>query len=187
MTKTSHNQKETMEDIREPLKKGNKEYISKYSDYIKNLVSGQSPKIAVLTCSDSRVIPEYIFHASLGDLFVVRVAGNVAMDASVISSLEYAVDHLQVKALIILGHTHCGAVKAAEITKETNDPLLCEIQQSFSLQPDDHCRANLIRQIDLLQKRSISINNAIEQKRTMLIGALYNLEDGTVDFFEPYS
>lgn len=174
-----------MEDIQEPLKKGNKEYIRKYSKDIKNLVSGQSPKIAVLTCSDSRVIPEYIFHTSLGDLFVVRVAGNVTMDASVLSSLEYAVDHLQVKAIIILGHTHCGAVKAAELSKDTIDPLLCEIQDSFSLQPDDHCRANLARQLDLLQKRSTSINNAIIQKRTMLIGALYHLEDGTVDFLEP--
>jgi len=173
-----------MEDILEPLKNGNKEYINRYRDDIKNLVTGQSPKIAVLTCSDSRVIPEYIFHASLGDLFVVRVAGNVAMDASVISSLEYAVDHLHVKAIIILGHTHCGAIKAAEMTQGTNDPLLCEIQQSFSLQPDDHCQANLSRQITLLRKRSICINNAIEQKRIQLISALYHLEDGTVDLFE---
>ncbi|MDG6228973.1 MAG: carbonic anhydrase [Candidatus Thermoplasmatota archaeon] len=173
-----------MEDILEPLKKGNKEYISKHSDDIKNLVAGQSPKIAVLTCSDSRVIPEYIFHASIGDLFVVRVAGNVAMDASVISSLEYAVDHLHVKAIIILGHTHCGAVKAAEMTQETDDPLLCEIQQSFSLQPNDHCQANLTCQITRLRKRSICINNAIEQKRLQLIGALYHLEDGIVEFFE---
>ena len=76
------------------------------------LASGQSPKAIILACSDSRVGPELIFDQSLGDIFVVRTAGNVA-DAVGLGSIEYAVDHLHSPLLIVLGHQKCGAVSAA--------------------------------------------------------------------------
>ncbi len=72
----------------------------------------QEPFVAILTCSDSRVSPVKIFNLSLGEAFVVRVAGNSASDQSALGSLEYAVDHLHVKYLLVLGHTGCGAVRA---------------------------------------------------------------------------
>ncbi|MFZ0941209.1 MAG: carbonic anhydrase, partial [Candidatus Sulfotelmatobacter sp.] len=76
------------------------------------LASGQSPKAIILACSDSRVGPELIFDQSLGDLFVVRTAGNVA-DAVALGSIEYAADHLHSPLLVVLGHQKCGAVSAA--------------------------------------------------------------------------
>ena len=76
------------------------------------LASGQSPKAIILACSDSRVGPELVFDQSLGDIFVVRTAGNVA-DAVGLGSIEYAVDHLHSPLLVVLGHQKCGAVSAA--------------------------------------------------------------------------
>jgi carbonic anhydrase len=76
------------------------------------LVAGQHPYAVVMTCADSRVPPEYIFHEGLGNLFVVRVAGVVA-DAVVTGSVEYAVEHLHTPLVVVMGHTRCGAVKAA--------------------------------------------------------------------------
>lgn len=76
------------------------------------LVAGQSPKAIILSCSDSRVGPELIFDQSLGDIFVVRTAGNVA-DPVALGSIEYAVEHLHSPLLVVLGHQKCGAVSAA--------------------------------------------------------------------------
>jgi carbonic anhydrase len=76
------------------------------------LAKGQAPKVVVLACSDSRVAPEILFDQSLGDLFVVRAAGNIA-DAIGVGSIEYAVEHLGSSVLVVLGHEKCGAVTAA--------------------------------------------------------------------------
>src|SRR5580698_11218777 len=78
----------------------------------RKLASGQSPNVIILSCSDSRVSPEVIFDQSLGDIFVVRTAGNIA-DPVGLGSLEYAVDHIHSPLLVVLGHTKCGAVAAA--------------------------------------------------------------------------
>ncbi len=77
-----------------------------------SLVSGQQPNVIVLSCSDSRVSPELVFDQSLGDLFVVRAAGNVAGPVG-LGSIEYAVDHIHSSVLVVLGHQKCGAVIAA--------------------------------------------------------------------------
>ena len=82
------------------------------------LASGQSPHAEILSCSDSRVPPEVIFDKGLGDLFVVRVAGNVVSDTE-LGSLEYGAAHLHVPLLVVLGHQHCGAVSAAVDGGET--------------------------------------------------------------------
>ncbi len=76
------------------------------------ILGGQQPFAAILTCSDSRVPPEIIFDCGLGDLFVIRVAGNV-LDDVVLGSIEYAVEHLGVELVMVLGHSRCGAVTAA--------------------------------------------------------------------------
>jgi carbonic anhydrase len=137
--------------------------------------------MAVLTCSDSRVIPELIFNQSIGDIFVVRVAGNVAMDSSIISSLEYAVNNLGVKFLIILGHTCCGAVCECEKTTDCSIPLFNEIRKSFSLD-DDHILCNVLYQKEMISKRSTVIDKAIKNKSIHVIAAIYNLETGLVEF-----
>jgi len=170
------------DEVIHQLLKENKAFQKKYATESEKHVKGQSPKIAVLTCADSRVIPEHIFQAGVGEIFVVRIAGNIAVDETVIASLEYAVDHLHISHLIILAHTHCGAVKAAEEAGHSTSLLLSEIQKSFTLKKD-HVLANLNRQLQLLPQRSESIKHAIENDSLHLIGALYHIEDGSVEFF----
>jgi len=138
----------------------------------------------VLNCSDSRVIPEYIFDAANGQLFIIRLAVNVAMDSSILTYLEYAVDHFHVEYTIILGHTNCGDVKSSENTTQNDYPIFREIQESFSIDPDNHIMANLKRQLLHFPKGSTSINNAIQENTLKLIVAIYHLENGTVEFFE---
>src|SRR6186713_764376 len=101
------------------LKSGNARFVANASEALPitaprraALVQGQSPFASVLSCSDSRVPPEVIFHTGLGDLFVVRAAGHVS-DRSVLASLEYGAEHLHTPLLVVLGHESCGAVKAA--------------------------------------------------------------------------
>jgi carbonic anhydrase len=114
----------------DPLKKlieGNRRFVSgnlATKDFSeakrKELAKGQKPFAVVVGCSDSRVPPEIIFDQGLGDIFVVRVAGNV-LDPISLGSIEYAVEHLKTPLIVILGHTHCGAVKATiEATTDLN-------------------------------------------------------------------
>lgn len=172
------------EDLTDPilhnLLNGNHKFILGNSDELKKHIQGQSPKVAVLTCADSRVIPEIIFNKSIGDIFVVRVAGNVAIDPSVITSLEYAVDHLHVSHLIILGHTHCGAVKATEDSTDSSVDLFNEIKKGFE-KNTDHIIGNVMYQLEMLPERSKIISDALKNERLKLIGAIYNLENGKVE------
>jgi len=163
------------------LKNSNKNYILENKDKFTQFVNGQNPKIAVLTCSDSRVIPEFIFNKSIGDIFVVRVAGNVTIDESVISSLEYAVEHLNVELLIILGHTNCGAIAAAEKSVDNSNKLLDEIRKSFKIH-HNHFVGNIMYQLEILPNRSKIISDSIKNRKLHLIGAVYDLKDGTVEF-----
>src|SRR5271169_406510 len=106
------------ESVWAELMEGNQRFVSGNTNKVnvvplrQSLVSGQTPKVVVLACSDSRVSPEILFDKSLGDLFVVRTAGNVA-DAIGVGSIEYAVEHLGSSVLVVLGHQACGAVTAA--------------------------------------------------------------------------
>jgi len=106
------------QDIWAQLMQGNERFVSgkpKSRDLVKvreSLAASQHPKAIVLACSDSRVAPELVFDQNLGDLFVVRSAGNIA-DAIGVGSLEYAAEHLGSTVLVVLGHTKCGAVTAA--------------------------------------------------------------------------
>ena len=173
----------TDDEVLKNLVESNKVYSTKNKDIIKKHIQKQSPKIAVLTCSDSRVIPEKIFNKSIGEIFVIRVAGNIALDYSVIKSIEYAVDHLKVSHMIILGHTNCGAIKASETTHDENDALLNEIKKSFNI-CNNHFKSNIIRQFQLLPERSKIVKNHIINHNLKLIGALYNIEDGIVEFLK---
>lgn len=96
------------------MKEGNRKYVRISNRKLREETAekGQNPYAIVICCSDSRVIPEHIFSADIGDLFVIRVAGNV-LDNHQIGSIEYAAGHLDCKEIIVLGHTGCGAVNAA--------------------------------------------------------------------------
>ena len=110
---------DTSETVLQTLKAGNAAYVKSgaFSGDISKerrlaLTGGQSPRAVVIACADSRVIPEVIFSCGLGELFTIRIAGNV-IDAHQLGSIEYAVSHLKTPLVVILGHTGCGAVQAA--------------------------------------------------------------------------
>lgn len=155
------------------------------------LSKGQQPFVAILACSDSRVVPEKIFNLSLGDAFVVRVAGNSAADPSVLGSLEYAVEHLEVRMLLVLGHTGCGAVKAALEGKgpQNLQPVIRDIEKARYKAPSDQQEnADLIAENNVrLQLWSVENNStligreAIEGK-LLVRGAMYDLATGAVKF-----
>jgi carbonic anhydrase len=169
------------DDVVSGLLDGNHEYRQIWGVALAAHISGQKPYIAILTCSDSRVVPELIFSKSIGEMFVVRVAGNVACDPSVIASLEYAVEHLGVVAILVMGHSDCGALKAAE--SGGSGPLLDEIRKGFT-KKRDNTRGNVERQVMLLPKRSVVIKHAMTNGKLTIIGAVYNIANGCVMFLD---
>lgn len=144
---------------------------------------GQHPYAIVVTCSDSRVIPESIFSAGIGDLFVIRVAGNV-IDDHQLGSIEYAASHLGSPLIVVLGHTCCGAVDAAI----HHDPegyikfITDEIKLAIGDEKDDFkaCCLNVRRSMALIE-HSLDIAK-MEEKGMQVVGAVYHIEDGRVEF-----
>lgn len=178
----------------EKLKRGNQQYLGAAHSLgdvspkrrQETFHLGQQPYAMIITCSDSRVIPESIFSAGLGDLFVIRVAGNV-IDDHQLGSIEYAAEHLGCKLVVVLGHTFCGAVDAAI----NHDPegyikfITDEIRLAIGEETDDYkaCCLNVKRSIDLIES-SLAIHEMEEHRQLQVIGAVYHLEDGRVDFME---
>jgi carbonic anhydrase len=155
------------------------------------LAKKQEPFVAILTCSDSRVSPVKIFNLSLGDAFVVRVAGNCASDPSVLGSLEYAVEHLHVGALLVLGHTGCGAVRAV-IDGSGNENLrsvVRDIERARTKVSMDQinnqnaiAESNVRLQLRLIDDNSRIIHDAVSDGKLALYGAMYDMETGLVRF-----
>ncbi len=169
--------------VKDSLSQGNLAFISKFSQELPKHTSGQSPYAAILTCADSRVPPELIFNTGIGEIFVIRVAGNVAFDSSVLGSLDYAVAHLHVPLLVILGHSHCGAVKASEDGPGDGSSIgqiVEEIRCAFGT--GDNIKQNVLRQIELLKTRSQTITQALENGQLEVRGAIYHLETGKVEW-----
>lgn len=145
---------------------------------------GQEPYAVVVTCSDSRVIPESVFSAGIGDLFVIRVAGNV-IDDHQLGSIEYAAGHLGCKLILVLGHTQCGAVDAAI----NSDPegyikfITDEIKLAIGGETDDYraCCLNVRRSIRLIEE-SLDIQQIEREEGLRVMGAVYDLESGQVEF-----
>ncbi len=152
------------------------------------LVGGQSPWAIILSCADSRVAPEIAFDTGLGELFVIRVAGNVANTSS-IASIEYAVAHIGTPLIVVLGHQSCGAVGAAIAGGDNGhnlNHLLAHLEPARAAnegQPVDHVvRANAANQIGELNDRSGIIRDAVANKGLRIVSAFYSLEDGSVKF-----
>lgn len=158
----------------------------------------QTPFAVVLGCSDSRVPTEIIYDQRAGDLFVVRIAGNV-VEAGTLGSIEYAIRHLKTRVVVVMGHEGCGAVKAAMLDEAERrfEPeyiqfLIDRIVPSVSKLPrirDSKARmreaviANVRRQVYELKKNSVVLE-AIHNKQLAVIGAYYEISSGAVDFFE---
>lgn len=172
-----------MEPI-DKLNSGNRQYLltsdkSLMEDTAKN---GQHPYAIVICCSDSRVIPEQIFSASIGDLFVIRVAGNV-LDNHQLGSIEYAAAHLGCSLIVMLGHTHCGAVDAA----------LSGHTDGFISYITDDIREAVGDEKDPLQAARLNVLHGVKRIRDEFAehpeiqgitvrGALYDIETGTVEW-----
>jgi carbonic anhydrase len=156
------------------------------------LAQGQRPFAAVLTCADSRVVPEVIFDQGLGDLFVVRVAGNIAAPDG-IGSIEYAAEHLHVPFVIVLGHESCGAVEAALQGKPLPGALgglVAQVHtggQETRDRPglDAAIRANAIYQAAELSRRSPQLRQLVETQRLQIAPAVYSLRTGKVEWLKP--
>ena len=164
---------------------------------IERLAKGQSPKSIVLSCSDSRVPPEAIFDQKLGEMFTIRTAGQT-LSAQAIASIEYAIVNLGTKLIVVLGHTNCGAVKAAVETidgknagSENLDQLVKDIHPrirdkftknsvSKNLKTESKLNARGIAE-DLI-KRSKIIEKAVQSGEAQIKVGLYNLETGIVEF-----
>eukprot|EP00929_Paragymnodinium_shiwhaense_P089397 TRINITY_DN4954_c1_g1_i1.p1 TRINITY_DN4954_c1_g1~~TRINITY_DN4954_c1_g1_i1.p1 ORF type:complete len:363 (-),score=67.37 TRINITY_DN4954_c1_g1_i1:339-1427(-) len=165
------------------------------------LISKQFPLVAVLGCSDSRVPVEIVFDAGLGDMFVVRVAGN-CLDTTTLASLQYAVNHLKVKVLLVLGHEGCGPVKAAaaqqahDIGKEPRAlrTLLKDMKNGLDESRlgqifDDRAMnreavvTNVQRQMQTLSQDD-SIMQKVQDGELLCVGALYEISSGIVDFLQ---
>ena len=158
------------------------------------VATAQHPFAAVLSCADSRVPPEVIFDQGLGDLFTVRVAGNVATD-DVIASLEYAVAHLGPKLIVVLGHERCGAVDA---TLKGGDPeghlavLLDRIKPAADAAKsrgddtlDYAVRANVRNVVDQLSKTAPILAEKVKDGSVKIVGARYDLDTGKVEMLPP--
>jgi carbonic anhydrase len=155
------------------------------------LEGGQHPYAIVLGCSDSRVPTEMVFDVGLGDLFVVRVAGNVAGSAQV-ASVEYAVAHLNVRLVVVLGHTGCGAVAAAidaaadggaHLTPSLK-ALVASIQPAIQTASShaDAVRANISATVLELAASSELLRAAQSDSGLSIVGAEYDLATGRIEF-----
>ena len=168
-----------------------------------SLIEGQHPGAVVLSCADSRVAPEFVFGAGLGDIFSVRTAGEV-LDDAVIASLEYAVSDLGVKVLVVLGHEHCGAVQAVlpnvqklvskygedeanEIIESSGSILLRSLGPAAlagieeDLSTDDIERIHVSNMLTEICDKSQIIREAAFNDNLMLVGARYRMSDGLVE------
>lgn len=159
-----------------------------------SVADAQTPFAAVVACSDSRVPPELIFDQGLGDLFVVRVAGNV-VGSDALGSLEYAAEHLEVPVIVVLGHSRCGAVNAA-IRGESGSPhvegvlaaLRPAVEATAALRGDraaNAAREHARRLVAELPIRSSILRRRGETGRLTLVGAYYDVSTGAVERLEP--
>lgn len=194
------------------LKDGNKRYVEeKMENYDlgntkrEALTKGQKPFAVVVTCSDSRVVPEYIFDQGMGDVFVIRVAGNV-IDTDEMASIEYGVEHLGASLVVVLGHESCGAVTAAveadaqqsteaDAANKNISALLEKIQPSVkeakaaNLKSEDEIidkaiDLNIETGVKQLEESSEIIKEGIESGKVQVVGAKYLLDSGEVTWFE---
>ncbi|MGB3466068.1 MAG: carbonic anhydrase [Cyclobacteriaceae bacterium] len=189
-------QKLTIEQIEQRLIDGNERFIN---DHLKNeglttkrreeTTSGQAPYAIILSCADSRIIPEATFDAGIGELFVVRVAGNVA-DTTSLASIEYAIAHLGSKVVVVLGHQSCGAVTAATLGGDNGynlNILLAQITPAIAVSDNLFDINSVVKKNAELQaveliNRSQIVRKAVEDGQVRIKPAFYNLDTGKVEY-----
>ena len=151
---------------------------------------GQAPPAAILSCADSRVPPELVFNQGIGELFVVRVAGNVATTTQ-IGSLEFAVAKLKCSLIVVLGHSECGAVAAALGTDDSEIPdhllpILTNVRAGLGDIGNMHgaVRSNVQHTCAELLRNSPILQAGVENDSLGIVGAVYDLATGSVEFLD---
>ena len=183
------------------LKEGNGRYASgklqhpgQTTERRAELTKDQHPFAVIVSCSDSRVPPEIVFDQGLGDLFVVRVAGNVIDDHG-LGSIEYAVDHLGARLIVVLGHQSCGAVKAAKETIAAKSKAPGHIQSLVTaIQPAVEAtaksdlgatvEANVKNVVQALRTSTPILKPKVDSGEVQVIGGYYSLDTGAVTFLD---
>ena len=188
------------EEALQKLKDGHQAFISQQPmpvndiPYIHSLAEhGQHPFAVIVTCSDSRLAPEIIFNCRLGDLFTIRTAGNVISDVEM-GSIEYAVEHLHTPLVVVLGHTHCGAVESTleppEGCSRSLQTLLSAIEPSVETAQktcSDHAAiANLAEDLNIENSVHCIKQNPLfaGMADLKIIGAKYDIETGKVLYWK---
>lgn len=190
----------TAEEALNQLKEGNSRYVKgdikhPHTDIQRRdeLTGGQHPFAVILSCADSRVVPELLFDQGLGDLFVIRVAGNVAKD-KVIGSIEYAIKFLNSKLIVVMGHENCGAVSASLSNADPGGHIGAIIEKikpavyMSKRMPGDHLtnaikvNAQLVSE-ELKESKPI-LQDAVRSSGVKIVSAYYNLGRGEVEFMD---
>src|SRR5204863_6099173 len=168
-----------------------------------SLVSGQEPFAIVLGCSDSRVPAELVFDLGFGDLFVIRVAGNIVAPSQV-GSVEFAASHFGTRLVVVLGHSQCGAILATleelqqpserqsrnlraivdRIRPSVEALLKTELRNDADALVRQAVRANVNASVDHLRRGSKVLEQLIQDEGLLVVGAEYSLETGVVEFFD---
>jgi carbonic anhydrase len=190
----------TADEALKRLMEGNQRYVANKSIALNEsadrriaLAQGQQPFATIFSCVDSRVPPELVFDRGLGDLFVIRTAGQV-IDTAVLGSLEFGVAELKIPLLMVLGHEKCGAVKATIETVEKGGVAEADIEALVNgIRPavehakgeagdllDNAVKANVVAVVQKL-KQSPILKEAIEQGKLTIVGARYDLDTGAVE------
>lgn len=167
------------------------------TDFLANraaLAKGQHPVAIVLACADSRVAPEYVFDQAPGRLFIVRVAGNF-VDEEGLASMEYAIEHLGVPVIVVLGHSSCGALTAAVAVEQQHEtlpghlPALVEhlsvpVRTALTAAPTDPVaaaiRQNVVYSMERLAKERSLVSSAVSEGKVRIAGGVYDLATGEV-------
>lgn len=197
----------TPRDALRLLKEGNERFVDNLRvsrdllHQANQTVDGQFPFACILSCIDSRTSAELIFDLGLGDIFSVRIAGNV-VNTDIIGSMEFAAKVAGSKLLVVLGHTSCGAVKGAcdHVEMGNLTELLSKLQPAVYqertfLRSEDRTSANLAfvenvaaihvhRSVKAILERSSILEQMVIQEKLALVGAMYELETGMVQFYE---
>ncbi len=176
------------------LQEGNRNFVRKHpSSVFEASTSSQAPFAVILSCADSRVPPELIFNQGIGDLFVVRVAGNIASPA-IIDSIVFAAEALKSSLVVVLGHQNCGAVKAVLNLNPGTFGLSNivpyiqgAVERSVNMAGDPLVNAikeNILEQVHFL-KLQPTLSRLVQSGRLSIVGAYYHLERGEVEFLGP--
>jgi carbonic anhydrase len=183
------------------LKDGNGRYTSgslqhpdQTADRRTELANVQHPFAVIVSCSDSRVPPEIVFDQGLGDLFIVRVAGNVMNDEG-LGSIEYAVDHLGSRLILVLGHQRCGAVDAAKQTIAAKGKAPGHIQSLVTaIKPaveatakddlDTTIKVNVKNVVQSLRSSTPILKTEVDSGKIQVVGGYYSLDTGAVTFLD---